>query len=57
MTALRRLELLSRVAILTAGMCFSINLHGVATAAPYKSNQYRVELRSAGRHFSASVHL
>jgi hypothetical protein len=43
MPALGRLKLLSCIAILTAGVCFSINAHGAATAAPYKSNQIRVE--------------
>jgi hypothetical protein len=43
MAALRRLKLLSCVAILTAGLCFPINLQGASTAAPYKSNQIRVE--------------
>lgn len=43
MAALGPLKLLSCVAILTAGVCFSINVHGAATAAPYKSKQIRVE--------------
>jgi hypothetical protein len=43
MAALRRLKLLSYDAILTAVVCLSINGHGVATAAQYKSKQIRVE--------------
>ena len=43
LAALGRLKLFRYVVVLTAGVCLAINVSGLATAAPYKSKQIRVE--------------
>jgi hypothetical protein len=43
LAALGRLKLFRYVVVLTAGVCLAISVSGLATAAPYKSKQIRVE--------------